>query len=182
MKDVSQWCLLAALAGLVCLGNATSAVAQDNDRVAPGDRLNRLEQRLNNLAERQEQFMHKVGAMLQNQAPQPPPGPAAMRPAPMGQPWGPGPGQPPGPRTMRPGPASMGPQAPLALHAIHKIGGLVKLVVLVWLIANILLTVWIYSDIRKRGDGPGILIALALFAGIPAALIYALVRIGDKKS
>jgi hypothetical protein len=45
-----------------------------------------------------------------------------------------------------------------------------------------LAAIWIYTDIRKRGEGPGIFIALALIAGVPAALIYAVVRIGDKKT
>ena len=44
---------------------------------------------------------------------------------------------------------------------------------------NILVAVWIHTDIRKRGEGSGIFIALAVLAGIPAAIIYALVRIGD---
>jgi len=53
---------------------------------------------------------------------------------------------------------------------------------LIGLIFNILLAIWIYTDIRKRGEGSGIFIALALFAGIPAAIIYSIVRIGDKKT
>lgn len=58
---------------------------------------------------------------------------------------------------------------------------LVGLIFLGMLISNILLSVWIYTDIRKRGEGSGIFIALALVAGIPAAIIYSLVRIADKK-
>ena len=46
----------------------------------------------------------------------------------------------------------------------------------------ILLAIWICTDIRKRGEGSGIFIALALLAGVPAAIIYTLVRIGDKKA
>ena len=53
---------------------------------------------------------------------------------------------------------------------------------LVALVFNILAAIWIYTDIRKRGEGPAIFIALALIAGVPAAIIYALVRIGDKKT
>ena len=56
------------------------------------------------------------------------------------------------------------------------------LFLLVAVVFNILLAVWIFTDIRKRGEGSGIFIALALLAGIPAAIIYALVRIGDKKT
>ena len=43
------------------------------------------------------------------------------------------------------------------------------------------LAIWIFTDIRKRGEGSGIFVAIALVAGIPAAIIYALVRIGDKR-
>ena len=58
---------------------------------------------------------------------------------------------------------------------------MVKLLFLIGILCNILLTIWIFTDIRKRGEGSGIFVALALVAGIPAALLYALVRIGDKK-
>ena len=54
--------------------------------------------------------------------------------------------------------------------------------ILVGFIFNILVAVWIFTDIRKRGEGSGLFIALALLAGIPAAIIYAIVRIGDKKT
>ena len=63
--------------------------------------------------------------------------------------------------------------------AIHDLVGLIFLVALLF---NILAAIWIYTDIRKRGEGPAIFIAMALVAGIPAALIYAVVRIGDKKT
>ena len=54
--------------------------------------------------------------------------------------------------------------------------------VLTWLaVVHILLASWVYSDIRKRGEGHGIFIVLVLLAGIPATIIYALVRIGDSK-
>jgi xanthosine utilization system XapX-like protein len=35
-------------------------------------------------------------------------------------------------------------------------------------------------DIRKRGEGSVIFVVLALVAGVPAAIIYTLVRIGDR--
>lgn len=56
-----------------------------------------------------------------------------------------------------------------------------RTIVLVCLVCNILLAAWIYTDIRKLGQGHGIFIALALLAGFPAAILYALVRISDKK-
>ena len=57
-----------------------------------------------------------------------------------------------------------------------------RAILLVWLVCNVLLASWIYTDIRKLGQGHGIFIALALLAGFPAAILYAVVRIGDKKS
>jgi len=48
------------------------------------------------------------------------------------------------------------------------------------ILCNLLLAVWIFMDIRKRGEGSGIFVVLALVAGIPAAIIYSLVRIGDR--
>ena len=42
-----------------------------------------------------------------------------------------------------------------------------------------MLASWVFTDIRKRGEGSGVFIALALLAGIPAAIIYSLVRLGD---
>ena len=69
-----------------------------------------------------------------------------------------------------------------APNALRKFADLVKLCILVGFIFNILVAVWIFTDIRKRGEGSGLFIALALLAGIPAAIIYAIVRIGDKKT
>jgi hypothetical protein len=57
-----------------------------------------------------------------------------------------------------------------------------KCVLLVLFVCHVLLAAWIYTDIRKLGQGNGIFIILALLAGFPAAILYALVRIGDKKT
>jgi hypothetical protein len=46
---------------------------------------------------------------------------------------------------------------------------------------HILLAVWVFLDIRKRGEGHGIFIALALLAGFCGAILYALVRLADAK-
>jgi len=62
------------------------------------------------------------------------------------------------------------------------LAGLVKLCLLVAFVFNILLAVWIFTDIRRPGEGSSIFIVLALLAGIPAAIIYSLVRIGDKRA
>ena len=76
----------------------------------------------------------------------------------------------------------MPPAAPSAAAKLaHDLAGLLKLCFLAGFVFNILVAVWIYRDIRKRGDGSGIFIALALLAGIPAAIIYSLVRIAEKK-
>ena len=78
-------------------------------------------------------------------------------------------------------PAPDGPSAGLAqLH--RDIARIAKASALVAFVFNILVAIWIFTDIRKRGEGPGIFVALALLAGIPTAIIYAIVRIGDKKA
>jgi len=53
-------------------------------------------------------------------------------------------------------------------------------VMLAWcLVINVLLTIWVYQDMRKRVAGSGIWVAITLFAGVFGALIYAVVRLGD---
>ena len=64
---------------------------------------------------------------------------------------------------------------------IRCVVAIFRTAVLVWLVCNILLASWIFMDIRKLGQGHGIFVALALLAGFPAAILYAVVRIGDKK-
>jgi hypothetical protein len=54
--------------------------------------------------------------------------------------------------------------------------------VLVYLaVIHLILAFWVFTDQRKRGEGHGIFVVLALLAGIPATMLYALVRIGDIK-
>ena len=67
---------------------------------------------------------------------------------------------------------------PLCTHCRHLLRCLFVLVAVI----NVLLAFWVYTDIRKRGEGHGIFIILALLAGIPATILYALVRIGDKRA
>ncbi len=64
---------------------------------------------------------------------------------------------------------------------IRCILGILRAILVVWMVCNVLLASWIFTDIRKLGQGHGIFIALALLAGFPAAILYAVVRIGDKK-
>jgi hypothetical protein len=65
---------------------------------------------------------------------------------------------------------------------IRCVVGIFRALLVVWMVCNVLLASWIFTDIRKLGQGHGIFIALALLAGFPAAILYAVVRIGDKKS
>jgi len=168
--------LVAAFAGLAGFGPATPVFAAE-DRGGPADRFERLERRVQELAEHQEQMRRLMGAQMERQGPMARPGNENFRP-PMAQqgsdnmhPPMPGPG----------GPAAMAPRAAEARHTkgVHDLLGLLFLI---GILCNILLAVWIYTDIRKRGEGSGIFIAMALVAGIPAALIYALTRLGDKKT
>jgi len=67
---------------------------------------------------------------------------------------------------------------PLNPHCARMLRCLFSILALI----HVMLAVWVYTDIRKRGEGHGIFIVLALLGGIPATILYALVRIGDKKS
>jgi hypothetical protein len=176
--------LAAACVVLTMVGRATSAFAAEPDQSGPGDRLERLERRVNEMAQRQEQLMHRLGAPQQErQAPMAAAGPENMRQARpmrdrarMGQPM---------PPVGAPALAGLPLPAGLPPHGAqaHKdIAGLITLCCLVAAVFNILAAIWIFTDIRKRGEGSGIFIALALLAGVPAAIIYAIVRIGDKKA
>ena len=48
-------------------------------------------------------------------------------------------------------------------------------------IVHILLSIWVYMDIRKLNRGSGIWIVIVLLAGLLGALVYAVVRLGDGK-
>lgn len=158
MKNpVWRLCLAVALAGLGWLGQIGPAAAQE--RGGQGERLDRLERQIQELAQRQEQFMHRLESQ-------------AQRPS---DAWQSGP---PGIRGPRPGDALQGPPGEKAAKGLRD---LIGLLFLIGIICNILLAIWIFTDIRKRGEGSGIFIAVALVAGIPAALIYSLTRIAEKK-
>ena len=58
---------------------------------------------------------------------------------------------------------------------------IIKVNLMVILACHVLLAVWVFLDIRKRGEGHGIFIALALLAGFCGAILYALVRLADTK-
>ncbi len=156
--------LAAALVSLAVLGQTTSTRAQENPNV-PADRLERLERRVNEMAERQDQLLRRMDAQMEHQGP-------------LAQPAGENLRHPMPP----PGAPAAGPQNPHAARVAKGLHDTLGLLFLIGIICNILLAIWIFTDIRKRGEGSGIFIAMALVAGIPAALIYALTRIGDKKA
>jgi hypothetical protein len=177
-NSLNKWCTLLTLAlTWVALSSGTPvARAADGSPDRQGDRMQRLEQRLNELAERQEQMMQRLGAPQQ----QPPMGqmnPRRDRAQFMGRPDL-NPARPPFPTPGLPNPGMANPAMAKAHKGLHD---LVGLMILGAIICNILLAIWIFTDIRKRGEGSGVFIALALVAGIPTAIIYALVRIGDRK-
>jgi hypothetical protein len=90
---------------------------------------------------------------------------------------------PPPPRTEREQIPMVRPVPPPEIMALIRCAvRTVKCLAWTLLLVHILLAVWVYTDIRKRGEGNGIFIVLVLLAGIPAAILYALVRIGDRKT
>ena len=52
---------------------------------------------------------------------------------------------------------------------------------LICFVVHILVTIWVYTDIRKRNAGSGVWIAIALLAGLLGVLVYAIVRLGDSR-
>ena len=175
--------LAAACAALTMFGRVSPVLAAEPDQAGPADRIERLERRVNEMAQRQEQLMHQLGAQQQEgQAPLADQGRENMRP-PMHMPGRAGLGQPTPPAGAPELAAAQAPagQPAQGAKAHEGIAGLIRFCLLVAFIFNILIAIWIFTDIRKRGEGSGIFIVLALLAGIPAAIIYALVRIGDKR-
>ena len=58
-------------------------------------------------------------------------------------------------------------------------GGGAALLLMICCVVHILVAVWIYQDIQKRGVGSGIWIVLGLLAGLLATLVYGVIRLGD---
>lgn len=75
-------------------------------------------------------------------------------------------------------PAAAAPPACRHAHCCHG----AKFLLIFCGIIHILLTVWVYQDIRKRNAGSGIWIVVTLMTGLLGAAVYALVRLGDKSS
>ena len=183
MKRISWQLGLAAACGVLTMfGSTAPLMAAEDEPRGPADRLERLERRVNEMAQRQEQLLRRLSAQQERQAPMPAAGRDNLRPLrPLRDRAAIGNRMPPaGAPALGGVPAPVGPP-PGAATLGKDIAGLLKLCLLVGFIFNILLAIWIFTDIRKRGEGSGVFIALALLAGIPAAIIYSLVRIGDKK-
>lgn len=64
-------------------------------------------------------------------------------------------------------------------HSRHDCGKKMAPLVIVCFVVHILLAVWVYQDIRKRGCGSGIWIVIVLLTGLFGVLPYAIVRLGD---
>jgi hypothetical protein len=180
MRITARWLsLVTAFAALAWSGGVATVSAAEEERGGPGDRLERLERRVNEMAQRQEQLLRRLGAQQESQGPAAMPGRERMRQQ-MPLPGLANVPQPP-PGAIPPVPSGPLPAVPAAPKAGKAIADLLKLCLFVGFIFNILIAIWIFTDIRKRGEGSGIFIALALLAGIPTAIIYAIVRIGDRK-
>jgi Flp pilus assembly protein TadB len=124
---------LSVLAASLVLG--TPALAQSERERTSAERMERLEQQVQKLAERQEQFMQRVGQALEHRAQQPAGSLPEMQP-------------------MTPIPQGQGPQMP-GKAAAKGLKDLIGLVMLIGAICNVIIAVWIFSDIRKRGEGSG---------------------------
>ena len=61
----------------------------------------------------------------------------------------------------------------------HRDAGGKGVFILGIVVVHILLTIWVYRDIKERGKGSGIWVAVVLLAGILGTIPYAIVRLGD---
>lgn len=155
-----KWYLMAGVLFLALCG--AGRAADDNASPSTNAELQKLEHRLNELANRQDRMMHRLA------------GPQGADGA---MPWREWRDQ----ETDDNGPIGRLRDSGKPFEVrIHNWGAWARAVFLGLFVCNILLAIWIFTDIRKRGDGPAIFIAIALIAGIPAAIIYSLVRIGDR--
>src|ERR1035438_1644066 len=141
MKSISwRLSLAAACAVFTLFGSAIPVSAAEPDQGAPADRLERLERRVNEIAQRQEQLMPRLGAQQERGAPMAAPDRENIR-ARQPQPGRAGFGQPmpsAGAPVLAEGTAPSGPPSHDA--QTHKdIAGLIKFCFLVAFIFNILI-------------------------------------------
>ena len=67
-------------------------------------------------------------------------------------------------------------------HRGHRGGGLPKICrfcLILCAVVHLLLTVWVYQDMRDRDASNGLWLAIVLLTGLLGTAVYALVRIGD---
>lgn len=165
MRTVMRWLsVVVAVAGLMMLGNAATVFADEDDEQGLEQRVERLERQMHPLAEQREQGQRQSGEEFEHRGPPPRFEPDGQR----------GPAQCQSP--------ARGPACGLRHGHHHPLCGLLCWIAFCIVVCNILLAMWVFTDIRKRGEGSGIFIVLALLIGIPAVVVYALVRIGDKKT
>lgn len=165
MRRMMNWLgMVVAVTGLVTAINTATVFADEDDEQGLEQRVQRLEGQIHQLAEQRDQMQRPGGPECERRGP-PPRFESECQP-------------PAGPCGDAPREQSCGPRS---CHH-HRLCGLLCWLGLCIVICNILLAVWIFTDIRKRGEGSGLFIVLALLIGIPAAVVYALVRIGDRKA
>jgi len=66
-------------------------------------------------------------------------------------------------------------------HAEHNEKDDLHPLLLLVLVVHVLVAVWVYQDIRRRGCGSGIWIVIALLTGLLGTLVYAIVRLGNSE-
>ncbi len=66
-------------------------------------------------------------------------------------------------------------------HFRHCGKGKLLPIAIVCFVVHILLTVWVYKDIRQRNSGSGIWIVIVLLTGLFGVLPYAIVRLGETR-
>ncbi len=78
--------------------------------------------------------------------------------------------------------AQVGWPTPAVEKLLWRARQFVRCVFWTMVLVHILVAIWVFTDIRKRGEGHGIFIVLALLTGICGGILYALVRLGDRKT
>ena len=134
-KSSLRFCFFAGVVSMTLASRTMTAWAAEEDRGGPGDRLDRMEHRINELAQRQEQMMRQFGNSPQPQGQMPGPGPENMR-----HPMGPNAAMNP---PMNP---QMSPPMNPHMQEVHRdLAGFLKLIMLVGIICNILLAIGRYE-------------------------------------
>ena len=153
MNVLKSW-LMMAVAVLVLWSGRTTVVAQDDtDDKREAVRMERLENQVQRLSAQQTRQPGQV-ALLAAQR---------LQPAPVGS---------------LPGNAAV--CGPATQKCYRRCCPILCVVIGLLAVIHILLATWVFTDIRKRGEGSGLFIVLALLAGIPGTILYALVRLGDR--